>query len=235
MDVNCLAASIFDYQSVNYLLILILVALFLGVYLIRYGRKKGGESRADRLQREYAVLDIDKLEHIPDGELVDAVIANMIAGLDPKMPDDYKEIPLLSPGQCAVYSIWLTCSVVKKEGLEVYLGVKAGRFAELAVDGFKIVGAYECASVMSAVNESDISESDIHSLEQQLHSAIEREKPLDLCRLYIRSNPEEFIDQELIEEESGEEFSNEGLIEEFSDEESGDRELIDQAFGDEQD
>ena len=96
-----------------YFFLLVVAAVGLGLYIRRFsGDKKDG--RAERLMKEYKTLDRAALDSIPGDRLVDAVIANLMAKLNTKNPDDYSVIPLLSQGRCAVYSIWLTCNQLKR-------------------------------------------------------------------------------------------------------------------------
>lgn len=51
---------------------------------------KGKDSRAEMLQRRYGLMDADKLAEVPDEELVEAVVANIMAKVDKRRPDAYK-------------------------------------------------------------------------------------------------------------------------------------------------
>lgn len=177
-----------------HLIMLIAAALALGLY-IRFGSRSHPQTRADRLQKEYRFLSRVVLDGIPDSELVDAVVANMMAGLDPKNPDDYRDIPLQSRGRCAVYSIWITCCELRTGGIRAYQNGPSGRFAELAADGFELVGADRCSAALKAVRAMEKPEPEaLEEAGRCLEDAIEQENPLALCREYIRTNPEEFTD-----------------------------------------
>lgn len=181
-------------NSDSTVLILILLTLILGVYLWNksYHHK---EDHAERLQKTYRILSRELLNSVPDEELVNAVIANLMGKLDKLRPDDYKAITVLSRGRCAVYSVWLTCHELKTDGLLTYLRGPSGRFAELAADGLELVGAAESAEALCAVRNLDLSDEEKLSFaEGQLMNAITREKPLELCCDYIRTNPDEFVD-----------------------------------------
>ncbi|MDD2418174.1 MAG: DUF4375 domain-containing protein [Oscillospiraceae bacterium] len=174
------------------LVILIAAVLALGLYL-KFGSRNKVKSHADKLQEMYRVMDSKKLEGIPDSELIDAVISNIMAGLDPRNPDVYRKIPLLSRGRCAVYSVWLTCNELRDGGIAGYLASPSGRFAQLASDGLELVGAEISSSLLKDAYTSDEPD-EIEAAGRQLAAAIEQEKPLELCIQYIRTNPIEFID-----------------------------------------
>ena len=95
-------------QGGYYLLVLVFMALLVGLYLWGSSRREK-TTRADELQNTYRDMTEDKLSAVPDDQLVDAVIANLMAKLDPRHPDPYRTIPLLSHGRCVVYSVWLLC------------------------------------------------------------------------------------------------------------------------------
>lgn len=177
-----------------YLALTVLAALLLGVYLWGNSQHKG-EGKAEELQRTYRLLSRDLLEKIPDEQLVDAVAANLLAKLDKQNPDDYKTITVLSRGRCAVYSLWVFCHEIKSDGLSAYLKSPSGRFLDLAAGGFQTVGAAECAVLLQKVKEIGLfDEERLFSLQEKILDAIGREKPLVLCRDYIRANPDEFLD-----------------------------------------
>lgn len=177
-----------------YFFLLVVAAVGLGLYIRRFsGDKKDG--RAERLMKEYKTLDRAALDSIPGDRLVDAVIANLMAKLNTKNPDDYSVIPLLSRGRCAVYSIWLTCNQLNAAGLAGYLGGRAGRFAELSADGLELVGAQQTSRVIREILDARTRQpQNLPLLEEELKNAIAQERPLELCREYIRANPDEFLD-----------------------------------------
>lgn len=134
-------AGFFDAgQPGYYLLILVFMAALVGLYL--WGnRRRDQESRAARLGRLYKELDEEKLAAVPDSEVVEAVVANLLEKQDRRRPDPYHTIPLLSRGRAAVYSVWLICKELDKGSFEdLYTGPSAV-FDELAADGLELVGA----------------------------------------------------------------------------------------------
>jgi len=177
-----------------YFIFLVIAAMALGVYLkLTSGTKKG--SRADILMEKYKTMDRQTLESIPDGMLVDAVIANLMSKIDEKKGDDYLTIPLLSPGRCAVYSIWLTIKELESKGLQGFLSGKPGRFAGLAADGLELVGAERSGGAMREILNAAEDATGLPELEIRLKNSISQENPLKKCVEYIRANPDEFLDE----------------------------------------
>ncbi len=159
-------------------LVMIVLAVIIGVYLHRLNKKEKSDPLA-ALYKQYRTLSAETLSTIPDGELVRAVVANIMAKTDRRRPDVYHLIPLLSHGRITVYSVWLICHELEVDDMESLLRSPSGRFLEAATNGFSLIGAEACAAAED---------------ETALREAIAAEQPLDLCVAYIRDNPEEFID-----------------------------------------
>ena len=60
-----------------YLLVLVFMALLVALYIWGSNRRSKA-SRAEELEARYKVLDREKLDATPDGELVNAVAANLM-------------------------------------------------------------------------------------------------------------------------------------------------------------
>ncbi len=159
-------------------LVMIVLAVIIGIYLHRLDKKEKSDPLA-ALCKQYRMLSAQTLAAIPDGELVRAVVANVMAKTDRHHPDVYHLIPLLSHGRIAVYSVWLICHELEIADLDALLRSPSGRFLESATDGFALIGAEACAAAED---------------ETALRAAIVAEQPLALCVAYIRDNPDEFID-----------------------------------------
>ncbi len=159
-------------------LVMIVLAVLIGIYLHRLEKKEKSDPFA-ALYKQYRTLSAETLAAIPDGELVRAVVANIMAKTDRRHPDVYHLIPLLSHGRIAVYSVWLICHELEIAEWESLLRSPSGRFLEAARDGFSLIGAESCAAAEE---------------ETTLREAIAAEQPLALCVTYIRDNPDEFLD-----------------------------------------
>ena len=191
---NCLNAALFsDNGTVFGLALLILAALIIGVYLWA-SKRRSPSGNADRLQETYRVMTRPLLDAVPDGELVDAVAANLLAKLDKRRPDAYKTIPVLSRGRCAVYSVWMTVHELESAGLAAYLSSPSGQFVSLAADGCELVGAPACAAVLREAAARPLSQEEAGALQARFLEAAKQEQPLDGCLSYIRDNHGEFVD-----------------------------------------
>lgn len=174
--------------------IMILAALILGLYLWGSNRHSNG-GKAEQLQKKYKNLSRETLDKIPDKELVDAVAANLMAKLDKGKPDAYITVPILSRGRCTVYSVWLTFHELNSDGLSAYIKSPSGRFLDLTIDGMELIGAKGCAAALKKVKESiPLDEENLLLQQENIRSEFKQEMPLDLCREYIRANPDEFVD-----------------------------------------
>lgn len=191
-----LATELFAAGENGFLVsILILAVLILGLYLWGSRHRSAG-GKAEQLQKKYRTLGREQLDRIPDAELVDSVIANLMAKLNRKNPDPYVTIPILSRGRCAVYSVWLTLHELESDGLPAYRRGPSGRFLDLAVEGLELVGAGETAAALRQAKELNaFDEESLLLLQEKALGASAREQPLERCRAYIRANPDEFVDE----------------------------------------
>ena len=189
------AAGFFDAgQNGYYLLVLVFMALLVGLYLWGSSRKEKRENKEDPAVT-YAHLDEARLSEIENDQLVNAVAANLMAKLDKRHPDAYAVIPLLSHGRCMVYSVWLLCHELDEAGFEELFSSPSGEFAELAANAMEELGAPNCAQTVRkamAANEPDA----LAELHADFLENAEIERPLLLCREYIRDNPGEFVDRD---------------------------------------
>ena len=185
-------------QTDRNLYILIILAVVVGAALLLMKDKPARDGRSRMLGEKYRVMTPELLAAASDEELVDAVIANLHEKLNLRRPDPYKDIPPLSPGRSAVYSVWLLCHELEQDGWERFYAGPSAVFDELARDGLRLIGAERCAAVVDEV----LARRPVHGESEemaQLHAdfleAAEEEQPLALCRAYIRTNPEEFCDE----------------------------------------
>lgn len=179
-----------------YLLILVFMALLVGLYIWGTSRKEK-RSQADQLQEKYKEMDADKLASIPDEELVNAVVANLMAKLNPKKPDVYSAVAGMSHGRCVVYSVWLICHELDEAGFEELFASPSAVFGELAVGAFEELGAGLCATALRKALDAAQDHAELLSeLHADFLEAAEAQQPLRLCREYIRDNPSEFVDDD---------------------------------------
>ena len=181
-------------------IVMAVLAVLIAAYLLYLERKEKSDPTV-ALCKQYETLTVERLAAIPDEELLTAVTANLLGKQDRRHPDLSVTLPLLSPGRCGVYSVWLVCHELEKGELGAFFGSPSRRFGELAATGFDLVGADACAAAMQAAVEAYVTHPKKQrgqvpwdTLTVQLRQAVEAEHPLGLCVQYIRDNPEQFAD-----------------------------------------
>lgn len=173
-----------------HVLVLIALAAVIGVYLLILSRREKREK--DAATEQVRVLTADKLAAIPDDQLVDSVIRNLLAKLDEHRPDPYRDIPLLGEGRCAVYSVWVIEHEWRAGGFGALLRGTSAKFVPLAADGLRLLGATACAEQLDAA--AALPPEQRKQADAAFGEALEREQPLTLCVAYIRDNSGQFID-----------------------------------------
>lgn len=185
-------------QVGQYILIGIFLVVVVGLYI--WGSQyKAKDSRAEMLQRRYNVLEREKLDGIPDEELVEAVAANVMAKVDKRHPNLDQVLAQISHGRCAVYCVWILCKELDEGSFEELLAGPTGQYLELAADGLDAVGAPGCAVAVRAALDAQ-TEEERAELHADFLERAEEEKPLEKCVEYIRDNPEEFVDEGILGE-----------------------------------
>ncbi len=177
-------------------LVLIALALLIAAYLVFLGKREKSDKTA-ALCKTYAVMTEDLLASVPDDEVVHAVIANLISKQDKKRPDPASQLPLLSRGRSAVYSVWLLCHELEKQEFDAFFRSPSARFADPAVDGLERIGATNSATALRAAirTAEDETESPLwEAVTTVFREAVAAEQPFKLCVQYIRDNPDEFVD-----------------------------------------
>jgi hypothetical protein len=96
----------------------------------------------------YTELDENTIKRLSDEELEQTVIDY----IDHKIGDNYEEeyniVTGLSKGFQAIYTTWWVEAEVNNGGFHQYFWNPSGKFADLAVVGFKEIGAIENAELM---------------------------------------------------------------------------------------
>lgn len=174
----------FNYGTV----VLILLAIAIYLYLKWLDKKEKSGKKATLYER-YKTLTPDTLSALPDEELLRAVIANLLA----RNTDLYRETAVLSHGRTAVYSVWLLCNEIATADFEK-LSATSRRFADVATDGFLLLGAERCAAALQNLVTAFANGTLTAELSATFRDAIEQEQPLEQCTAYIRQNINEFCD-----------------------------------------
>ena len=177
-------------------LIAIGAAIVIAVYLYFLDKRTKSDETA-ALCKKYAVMTTELLAATPDDEVVRAVVANLMNKQDKRRPDAAAQLPLLSRGRAAVYSVWLLCHELETQDFTAVFHSPSRRFVDPAADGLERIGAPNAAiALRAAVKALDEQESAplLEAVTTVFREAMASEKPLELCVQYIRDNPDEFID-----------------------------------------
>lgn len=173
---------------------ILVVAMLVVFYFLNRFVKTDDDRRSARLQRQYARLDRKTLDAVPDGEVVEAVVANLMAKQDKKRPDPYHTLPQLSRGRLAIYSVWLIDHELQAGSFETCLEGPSAPFCEFAADGMELLGASGCAKAVRSALQTR-SEEELAELHADYLEAAEQELLSGKCIDYIRQNPDEFVDE----------------------------------------
>lgn len=173
------------------LIILVVIALLL-LLAMRFGRRQGKDTRAERLMKKYAVMTREMIEQAPEGELVDGAVSRVLAkAAEARRPDPATVLASLPHPNTTVYAVWVVCKEMATSGYAAMMKTAAREFADLARASFADIGAAECAAAWEALHTA---EEKTDELEAALRRAIQQECPLSLCEEYIRDHAEDFID-----------------------------------------
>ena len=176
--------------------VLVVIALLL-VVAMRFGRRQGKDTRAERLMKKYAVITREMIDNAPEGELVDGAVSRVLAkAAESRRPDPAVVLANLPHANTTVYAVWVVCKELAVSGYAAMMKTAAREFADLARVSFEEVGAPTCAAAWEALHTA---EDKTQELESALRLAIQNECPLSLCEDYIRDHAEDFIDS--VEEE----------------------------------
>lgn len=192
MDTIWLAGFFAPGEPGYYVLVGVFLLALVGLFLWGNTHREK-DSRAEELQHRYRVLDREQLAAIPDTELLEAVVANVMAKADPKSPDMYYLMAELSLGRRVIYSVWLMSKELEKASFEEVLQGPTAAFLELSAEGFEQIGAPSCAAAVRGVETAEDEEARAQLHADFLEAAV-LEEPLAKCVSYIRDNAEDFCD-----------------------------------------
>lgn len=177
-------------------LVLIALAIVIAVYLFVLEKRTKSDVAA-ALCKKYAVMTTELLASVPNEELVQAVVSNVMSKQDKRKPDAAAQLPLLSRGRAAVYSVWLLCKELETQDFSTFFRSPSRRFAEPAADGLERIGASNSATALRAALRTAEEGTDSplwEAVTTVFREAIATDQPLLLCVQYIRENPDEFVD-----------------------------------------
>ena len=189
-------------KSLIILLLLLAVVLLL---LRRTGQKRGKESRAAHLMKQYEHMTREKLLAVPEGELVEAVVCRVLAKADAsRRPDPLRTLAELAHGSTVVYTVWAVCREMAAGDFAALRRTATWKLADRATEAFRAVGAAATAETWQRLLAAG---EDVAEAEAAFHQAVEQEQPLGLCEQYILDHVDEFLDESpaIASAEAGEE------------------------------
>lgn len=168
------------------------IALALVVCMLaiaKLSRRHGDDSRSARLMKKYKTLTPELLAETPDDELVEAVVACVLAeASESRKPDPAYTLSKWVQPYTVVYSIWAVCKEMAHGDYAALTRTATREMVEHACDGLPVIGAVDTAAALKAVVEAYKAEEDTAEAESAFHTAVESECPLALCVTYIRDH-----------------------------------------------
>lgn len=171
--------------------LLLFMAALLLLLLLKKVLFPADSSRAAKLMTAYRHMTPELLEKTPDGELVSAVVGNLLAKAEDARLDPYAVIPTLSQERCAVYSIWLLLRELQSNTPANLRQSGQFGFSELAADGLDML---EMPTVAADLRDylQTADDTRIESIKTALEQADINRRLID-C---IRNSPASFCDND---------------------------------------
>ena len=176
----------------------ILVALVVCVFALnKLSRRRGDDSRSAKLMAKYKTLTPDLLAETPDEELVEAVVASVLAeASESRKPDPAYTLSKWPQPYTVVYSVWAVCKELAHGDYAALTRTATREMVEHACDGLPVIGAAKTAEALKALVETYKAEGDTAEAESAFHVAVEEECPLALCVTYVRDHVAELTGTE---------------------------------------
>ena len=186
-----------DPAIANVMIRIFILFVLMAIVLVMMNRRydKGQKARAEMLAAQYKTMTRALLDAAPDEDLADAVVANLNGKLDPKLPDPYYTIPLLSRERNLVYALWLCDHELQNGNFQTMQNTGSFRFVDVAADACDQVGAEKCAAALrdafqNAADEEALADAHIAYME-----ARGEEQPMEHLVAFIRDNAAAFLDE----------------------------------------
>ena len=168
----------------------------------RLGHRRGDSSRSAQLMKKYKTLTAEKLAQTADDELVEAVVAHVLAdAAESRKPDPLYTLSKLPQPYMVVYSIWAVCKELARGDYAALTHTATRHVVQDACDGLPVVGATQTAEALTALVTLHKEGEDTAEAEAAFHHAVESETPLALCVTYIRDHVAEMLGEESATEE----------------------------------
>ena len=175
------------------LVLFILMAIVLVVMNRRYDKTQ--KARSEMLALQYKTMTRALLDDTADADLADAVVANLNGKLDPKVPDPYHTIPLLSRERNLVYALWLCDHELQNGNFATMQEVGSFRFLDAAADACEQIGAEKCADALRTAFQNAADEEALADAHVAYMEARGEEQPMEHLVPFIRDNAAAFLDE----------------------------------------
>ena len=173
--------------------------------ITKLGRRRGDDSRSARLMKKYKVLTAELLADTPDDELVEAVVANVLAEAnESRKPDPLYTLSKLPQPYMVVYSIWAVCKEMARGDYYALTRTATRDVVQDACDGLPVIGAPQTAEELKNLIALHKEGEDTAEAESAFHHAVESECPLSLLATYIRDHVPALLGEEIEDESDGE-------------------------------
>ncbi len=182
----------------------IVVGLAVCLFAItKLGHRRGDDSRSAKLMKKYKTLTPELLASTSDDELVEAIVANVLAdAAESRKPDPIYTLSKKPQPYMVVYSIWAVCKEMARGDYAALTHTATRHVVQDACDGLPVVGATATAVAFKDVMALHEAGEDTAAAEAAFHTAVETECPLSLCVTYIRDHVAELMGDEPAEETS---------------------------------
>lgn len=176
----------------------IMAALVVCMFAIsRLGRRRHDDSRSAQLMKKYKTLTPELLADTADYELVEAVVAHVLAEAnESRKPDPLYTLSRKPQPYLVVYSIWAVCKEMARGDYKALTHTATRHVVQDACDGLPLIGAAATADALKNVVALHEAGEDTAEAETAFHNAVETETPLGLCVTYIRDHIAELMGEE---------------------------------------
>ena len=182
---------------------LMIAAAVCYILIRRIGKDKKDDSRAAKLMKKYATLTEENLAATPDEELVEAVVAHVLAeAAESRKPDPAYTLSKLPQPFTVAYSVWAVCKELAHGDYAALTRTATREMVEPACDGLPVIGAPKTAAALTALVEAYKAEEEVEELETAFHAAVEEECPLSLCVGYLRDHIPALLGEEILSEDT---------------------------------
>lgn len=186
-------------------ILLALAAVVCYILIRRIGKDKNDESRSAKMMKKYAALTEENLAATPDEELVEAVVAHILArAADSRRPNPAAELAVMPQPYTIVYSIWAVCKELARGDYKALIRTATRDMVDHAVDGLPVIGAPATAVALTALRDVHAQKQDTAEAEKAFHLAVEQECPLTLCAAYIRDHIPQLLGEDTDEDTADE-------------------------------